>query len=97
MFLFLLNSSGAIILFVYLLISPLELRMRRTIPPERLKVKMWFYPVLTLLTAAAIVGGPRVDVRPRGDPLAAGSEPAGVGVLCSSRSSCSARPSGTPT
>jgi len=54
-FLFLLNSSGAIILFVYLLISLSQLLMRRTIPPERLKVKMWFYPVLTLLTAAAIV------------------------------------------
>ena len=55
-FLFLLNSSGAIILFVYLLIALSELRMRRTIPPERLKVKMWFYPVLTVLTAAAILG-----------------------------------------
>jgi GABA permease len=54
-FLFLLNSSGAIILFVYLLISLSQLRMRPKIPPERLKVKMWFYPVLTLLTAAAIV------------------------------------------
>jgi GABA permease len=54
-FLFLLNSSGAIILFVYLLISLSQLRMRPTIPPERLRVKMWFYPVLTLLTAAAIV------------------------------------------
>jgi GABA permease len=55
-FLFLLNSSGAIILFVYLLICLSELRMRPKIPPERLKVKMWLYPVLTLLTAAAIVG-----------------------------------------
>jgi GABA permease len=55
-FLFLLNSSGAIILFVYLLICLSQLRMRPTIPPERLKVKMWFYPVLTLLTALAIVG-----------------------------------------
>ena len=55
-FLFLLNSSGAIILFVYLLISLSQLRMRPKIPPERLKVKMWLYPVLTLLTAAAIVG-----------------------------------------
>ena len=53
-FLFLLNSSGAIILFVYLLIALSQLRMRPTIPPERLRVKMWFYPVLTLLTAAAI-------------------------------------------
>jgi GABA permease len=55
-FLFLLNSSGAIILFVYLLICLSQLRMRPTIPPERLKVKMWFFPVLTLLTALAIVG-----------------------------------------
>jgi GABA permease len=54
-FLFLLNSFGAIILFVYPLISLSQLRMRPTIPPERLRVKMWFYPVLTLLTAAAIV------------------------------------------
>jgi GABA permease len=55
-FLFLLNSSGAIILFVYLLISLSQLRMRRTIPPERLRVKMWGFPVLTVLTALAIVG-----------------------------------------
>jgi GABA permease len=55
-FLFLLNSSGAIILFVYLLICLSQLVMRRTIPPERLRVKMWLYPVLTLLTALAIVG-----------------------------------------
>jgi GABA permease len=54
-FLFLLNSSGAIILFVYLLISVSQLRLRRMTPPEQLKIKMWFYPVLTMLTAAAIV------------------------------------------
>ncbi|MFP5345857.1 MAG: amino acid permease [Actinomycetes bacterium] len=54
-FLFLLNSSGAIILFVYLLICLSQLVMRRKIPPERLRVKMWLYPVLTLATAAAIV------------------------------------------
>jgi GABA permease len=54
-FLFLLNSSGAIILFVYLLISLSQLRMRRTIPPEKLRVKMWGYPLLTVLTALAIV------------------------------------------
>jgi GABA permease len=49
-------SSGAIILFVYLMICLSQLRMRRMVPPEQLRVKMWFYPVLTLLTAAAIVG-----------------------------------------
>ena len=50
-FLFLLNSSGAIILFVYLMIGLSQLRMRRTLErtaPERLQLKMWFYPVLTL-------------------------------------------------
>src|SRR5919206_650872 len=54
-FLFLLNSSGAIILFVYLLISLSQLRLRPRTPPERLKVRMWFHPVLTVLTAAAIL------------------------------------------
>ena len=57
-FLFLLNSSGAIILFVYLMICLSQLRMRRMIErtaPERLVLKMWFYPVLTILAAAAIV------------------------------------------
>src|SRR5215211_1843930 len=54
-FLFLLNSSGAIILFVYLLICLSQLRLRASTPPERLTVKMWFHPVLTVLTAAAIV------------------------------------------
>jgi GABA permease len=57
-FLFLLNSSGAVILFVYLMICLSQLRMRRIIErtaPERLRIKMWFYPVLTILVAAAIV------------------------------------------
>ncbi len=57
-FLFLLNSSGAIILFVYLMICLSQLRMRRIIErtaPERLRIKMWFYPVLTIVAAAAIV------------------------------------------
>jgi GABA permease len=54
-FLFLLNSSGAIILFVYLLICLSQLRMRRMVPPERLQVRMWFYPVLTILAALGIL------------------------------------------
>ena len=43
-FLFLLNSSGAIILFVYLMIRLSQLVLRPKDPPERLRVKMWFYP-----------------------------------------------------
>jgi GABA permease len=67
-FLFLLNSSGAIILFVYLLIAISELVMRPKIPPERLRVKMWLYPYLTLATIAAMVAvlvsmGVRDDTR----------------------------------
>jgi GABA permease len=54
-FLFLLNSSGAVIIFAYLLICISELVLRPKIPPARLRVKMWFYPVLTLLTIAAMV------------------------------------------
>jgi GABA permease len=55
-FLFLLNSSGAIILFVYLLIAVSQYVLRRRTPDARLQVKMWGFPVLTLLTIAAIVG-----------------------------------------
>ena len=57
-FLFLVNSSGAIALFVYLLIAVSELRMRRTLEreaPERLKVRMWLYPYLTYFAIAAMV------------------------------------------
>jgi GABA permease len=54
-FLFLLNSSGAIILFVYLLIAVSQLILRRRTPAARLAVRMWLYPVLTLVTIAAIL------------------------------------------
>ena len=55
-FLFLLNSSGAIVLFVYLLIALSQIVLRFKTPPEKLRVKMWFFPVLSILTLAAIVG-----------------------------------------
>nr|WP_325502197.1 amino acid permease [Mycobacterium sp.] len=54
-FLFLLNSSGAIILFVYLLIALSQIVLRRRTSPEKLRVKMWFFPVLSVLTLAGIV------------------------------------------
>src|SRR3954452_9762161 len=57
-FLFLVNSSGAIALFVYLLIAVSELRMRRQLEreaPERLKVRMWAFPYLTYFAIAAMV------------------------------------------
>ncbi|MCQ4081894.1 amino acid permease [Streptomyces sp. RB6PN25] len=56
-FQFLLNSSGAVALFVWLVICFSQLRMRRIIEresPERLTVKMWAYPYLTWATIAMI-------------------------------------------
>lgn len=54
-FLFLLNSSGAIILFVYLLIAVSQIILRRRANPEELRVKMWLFPGLSIITAAAIL------------------------------------------
>jgi GABA permease len=54
-FLFLLNSSGAIILFVYLIICLSQYVLRRRTPEAELPVKMWAFPALTLLTIAAMV------------------------------------------
>ena len=57
-FLFLVNSSGAIALFVYVLIACSQLKMRRQLEreaPERLKVKMWLFPYLTYFAIAAMV------------------------------------------
>ncbi|MEU6573958.1 amino acid permease [Streptomyces sp. NPDC046805] len=57
-FLFLVNSSGAVALFVWLAICFSQLRMRKIIQreaPEKLVVKMWLYPYLTWATAGLIV------------------------------------------
>ncbi|MDP7730386.1 MULTISPECIES: amino acid permease [Mycobacterium] len=54
-FLFLLNSSGAVILFVYLLIAASQIILRRRTSAEQLRVKMWLFPVLSILTATGIV------------------------------------------
>jgi GABA permease len=56
-FTWLINASGAIALFVYLLIAISELVMRRRLEreaPERLQIRMWFYPWLTYLSIAAM-------------------------------------------
>jgi GABA permease len=57
-FTWLINASGAIALFAYLLIAISELVMRRRLEreaPERLRLKMWLYPWLTYLSIAAMV------------------------------------------
>ncbi|MFF9144289.1 amino acid permease [Streptomyces sp. NPDC014861] len=55
---FLLNSSGAIALFVWLVICFTQLRMRGILlreSPEKLTVKMWLFPYLTWATAGLIM------------------------------------------
>jgi GABA permease len=58
-FAWLVNASGAIALFVYLLVAISELVMRRRLEreaPERLRLKMWLYPWLTYLSIVVIAG-----------------------------------------
>ena len=61
-FAFLVDSYGTVAIFVYMLIAVSELRLRRRLEresPERLRVRMWAYPTLTIiaiLTMCAIVG-----------------------------------------
>lgn len=57
-FLFLINASGAVFLFVYFMICISELKLRREWErdcPEILQFRMWLYPVLPLLVTGAIV------------------------------------------
>src|SRR5215207_2541998 len=57
-FTWLINASGAIALFVYLLIAISELVMRRRLEreaPERLRIRMWLYPWLTYLSIFGIL------------------------------------------
>ncbi|KXH83797.1 amino acid permease [Sporosarcina sp. HYO08] len=56
-FLFLVNSSGAVALLVYLVIAFSHLRMRRKFEkenPEALQIKMWLFPYLTYFTIISI-------------------------------------------
>lgn len=52
---FLLKSSGAIVLFVYLLIALSQIVLRRRTSPDKLRVRMWCFPVLSILTVIGIV------------------------------------------
>ncbi len=53
-FSFLLNASGALMLFIYMTVVASHLVLRKRIPPERLVMKTWFYPWSGLLTFAAM-------------------------------------------
>lgn len=57
-FVFLLNSCGATILLVYLMIAASEIKLRRTLEREAdglLQLKMWLFPYLSIAAALAIV------------------------------------------
>jgi GABA permease len=57
-FYFVINSAGAVALFVYAIIAGSQLRMRRRVEreaPERLTLRMWFFPYLTWATLAMIL------------------------------------------
>lgn len=57
-FSFLVNASGAIMLFVYLMIAAAHIVVRRRVEvsaPERLTVRMWLFPGLTYVTMAGMV------------------------------------------
>jgi GABA permease len=56
-FAFLVNSYGTVAIFVYLLIAFAELRLRGRLErqaPEKLRVRMWGYPYLTLIVIAGM-------------------------------------------
>jgi GABA permease len=57
-FAFLVNASGAIMLFVYLITALAQIRIRRRLEraaPERLTVKMWLFPYLSWFAVAAML------------------------------------------
>ena len=54
-FAFLLNSSGAIILFVYILIAISQIVLRYRNKDAELRLKMWLFPALSILTTVGMV------------------------------------------
>ncbi len=106
-FTFLLNSSGAVILFVYFLIAVSQFVLRRRTPEEDLTVKMWFFPVLTIVAAAGIIAvlvqmAFKSDTRSQlllsllswAVVLVSTASPAGAAARCPWRRWTPARPSG---
>jgi GABA permease len=55
-FVFLLKSSGSLVLSIYLMIALSQIVLRRRTPDNRLRVKMWLFPGLSVLTLVGIVG-----------------------------------------
>jgi GABA permease len=78
-FLFLLNSSGAVILFVYLLICISQYVLRRRTPDDQLRVKDVGLPGAHPADDRGDRGGADLDGRGHGHPLPAAAEPGVVG------------------
>ncbi|MFC8724792.1 amino acid permease [Streptomyces bacillaris] len=58
-FLYMLNSVGAVLLFVWALIAASQLRLRARLEreaPQALALRMWCFPYLTWLTLAGLLG-----------------------------------------
>ncbi|MFI1221401.1 MULTISPECIES: amino acid permease [unclassified Streptomyces] len=58
-FLYMLNSVGAVLLFVWALIAASQLRLRARLEqeaPEALTLRMWWFPYLTWVTLAGLLG-----------------------------------------
>ncbi|MDU9390021.1 amino acid permease [Pseudomonas sp. zfem002] len=58
-FLFLVNASGAVMLFVYLAVALAQIQVRRQVEasaPQRLTLKMWLFPWLSYAVVAVIAG-----------------------------------------
>lgn len=56
---FLVNASGAVMLFIYMLIAIAQLRLRARFEaeaPERLQIRMWFHPYGTWAAIAGMAG-----------------------------------------
>jgi GABA permease len=55
-FMFLINTSGAIILFIYLVIALAQIRLRRLLQArgETIALKMWLFPALSMAVIAGI-------------------------------------------
>ncbi|MGW1294944.1 amino acid permease [Streptomyces sp. NPDC002533] len=58
-FLYMLNSVGAVLLFVWALIAASQLRLRARLEreaPQALALRMWWFPYLTWVTLAGLLG-----------------------------------------
>ena len=55
-FMFLINTSGAIILFIYLVIALAQIRLRQKLQArgETIALKMWLFPALSMAVIAGI-------------------------------------------